>query len=192
MSPELLKAATAYFRQHEGVIPHPYLCIHGHVTGGVGHMWPTPASMRSAGWTRGGVYVSWGEIDDAWRRLQRMPFGMQFPASSYARATDLRLSPQAIDNLLRADLEGFEAGLAQVFPEWDHYPESAQLALLDMAFSLGVRGFVTGYPKCRAAALAQDWATCAHECDRRGVSPARNAALRVLFESAIPAKKKEQ
>lgn len=185
MSPELLKAAAAYFRQHEGVVPYMYLCVHGHVTAGVGHMFPTPSAARSAGWARANIYVSWAEVEQAWSRVKRMPFGVNFPAKGFERATDIRLSQQAIDNLLVADLTAFEAQLAKAFPRWDHFPDSAQLGLLDMAFSLGVHGFLNGYPKCVAAVRAEDWATCARECDRRGVAPRRNLALRSLFESAL-------
>lgn len=192
MSPELLKAATAYFRLHEGVVDHMYLCVHGRVTAGVGHMFPTPSSARAAGWMRGNVFVAWAEIESAWNRVKRMPFGVQFSAKGFARATDIRLSPQAIDGLLQSDLLAFESGLAKAFPDWDHYPDAAQLGLLDMAFSLGVQGLLKGYPKCVAAAKRQDWATCAAECKRGGVSPTRDAALAALFTSAIPSKKESK
>lgn len=189
MSPELLAAATAYFRSHEGVVDHLYLCVHGKPTAGVGHMFPTAKAARAAGWHRNGVYVSWSEIDAEWARVNRMPFGVQFPASSFARATSIRLSQQAIDNLLRSDLEAFERALVAMFPGWDHYPMPAQLGLLDLVFSLGPTGFRTGYPRCFAATQHGDWATCALECKRGGVAPRRDAALKALFESAIPTKK---
>lgn len=181
MSPALLKQATAYFREHEGVVPWMYLCIHGKVTAGVGHMFSTPASARAAGWQRANVLVSYAEIDQAWNRVKAAPFGIKHPAKFYEPLTTIRLSPQAVDGLLHADLVSFERALSDMLPHWDRYPNSAQLGLLDMAFALGPTGFRTGYPKCFAAARAGDWATCANECQRKGVSESRNKAVRDLF-----------
>jgi len=87
-----------------------------------------------------------------------------------------------IDALLDRRIAEFEAGLRHDFDGFDSYPERARLGLLDMAFNLGNNGLVTKFPSFTAAARAGDWAKCAAECRRNGISATRNEEVKKLFE----------
>ena len=52
------------------------------------------------------------------------------------------------------------------------------------AFNLGNHGLVTKFPTFTAAARAHDWAVCAEQCRRRGISATRNEEVKKLFEGA--------
>lgn len=190
MSPEFLDRASAYFRQHEGAVPHMYLCLHGLVTAGVGHMFPHAKAARTVMWHRqDGTLAAPVDVENEFNAIKGRPHGQNVTAASFAGITRLRLRPDTIEGILRGDLMRFEQVLAEQFSDWDHWPEAAQLAMLDMVFSIGPAMFgkvaPKAYPKLVAAARNRDWATCATECKRRGVAPSRDAAVKALFEEAI-------
>ena len=54
---------------------------------------------------------------------------------------------------------------------------------MDMAFNLGNKGLVSKFPSFTRAAREKNWAKCAEECRRNGISKARNDEVRHLFES---------
>lgn len=193
MSPELLLLAKSYFEPHEGRKNFPYLCIHGIITFGVGHAAPKAAMMRAAKWYRNGVLASMAEVDAAWAKVKMQPFGRNLTAESYQHLTSIRLPDSEIDRIFSEDLAEAERLLRHAFIEYNRWPIKIQLAMIDMMFSVGPAflGNVPpkAYPRLVAAARRQDWATCAAECKRGGVSPTRDAALAALFSSTIPSKK---
>ena len=88
-----------------------------------------------------------------------------------------------LDDKLRA----FAESLRTRFAAFDTFPAAAQLALLDMIFNVGPIGFFKGFPKLRRAADKLDWAGCAAECKRIGISDDRDEGCKNLFLSAVPA-----
>lgn len=181
--------AATYLRQHEGVISWAYLDFVGLVTIGVGYMVPTADAMVSLDMVRvdSGDYVfpteasiedlraEWGTINSQERA---------HVASYYKPFCKLRMQDSEIERLLLQTINGFAENLWKRFPALDTHPNSANVGLMDLIYSLGPQGLFHGYPKFCAAVDAKDWHTAAEECGRQKVSPERNAALRGLFLEA--------
>jgi GH24 family phage-related lysozyme (muramidase) len=102
----------------------------------------------------------------------------------YEESTTLRMTPAAVDALQDADVAGFHSALIHLLPGFGQFPETAQEALLDMAFRLGAGGLVSKFPHLALAAKAQDWQACAEQCHRAGIQEWRNTATADLFRRA--------
>ena len=61
-----------------------------------------------------------------------------------------------IDALAAADVARFEASLAAELPNWNTYPPTAQAALFDMGFNLGIGG-LKKFDHLLAAVDAGQW-----------------------------------
>lgn len=179
----MLEELKARLRQHEGVVPHLYLDTLGLVTCGVGHMISNPDAMANILL----VHSSGGEASLAdkvteWYRVKRLE-PARLPAY-YAANTTLRMTPEAIAGLQDSDVAAFQQALRSLLSGFDEFPESAQEALLDMAFQLGAKGLIDKFPHLVAAANVHDWQTCAAQCHRAGIQEWRNVATASLFRQA--------
>ena len=105
------------------------------------------------------------------------------PAGRYQKLTTVRLSPDSVDQLLASDIAGYSNEITSRLPQWATWPEPAQEAVFDMAYNLGVAGFLK-YKKLLAAANKGDWFTAAMESHRNGIGDERNAEIAALFRQA--------
>jgi GH24 family phage-related lysozyme (muramidase) len=171
----------------EGTLPHVYLDTVGLVTVGVGHMIPNAEAAQALSFVvrANGAAATPDQIAAEYANVSRQQKGLL--AARYQQFTALDMTDSAIQDLLSADVAAIEAGVASRFAGYDGYPEPAQDALLDMAFNLGVAGLASHFPHLKAAAEAKDWATCAAQCHRNGISDERNDRTKALFESAVSA-----
>jgi GH24 family phage-related lysozyme (muramidase) len=171
----------------EGSLSHLYLDTVGLVTVGVGHMIPNIAAAQTLSFVvrASGAAATADQIAGDYENVSRQQKGLL--AARYQAFTALDMTASAIQDLLNADISAIEAGVRSRFAGYDTYPEPAQDALLDMAFNLGVGGLASHYPHLKAAAEARDWATCALQCHRNGISDARNERTKALFQSAASA-----
>ena len=185
-----LKLIRTHLRLWEGEISHLYLDTKGLVTIGVGHL----VGDISAACELGFVYRSGGssftapilatcsavEADIA--SVRRRPAGLV--ARAYRPYTRLDLPDEKLCQLLESDVSEKESGIARALPEFHGYPASAQVALLDMAFNLGVTGLIRGFPRLVASVRRREWLVAAKQCHRRGPSEDRNAETARLFRRA--------
>ena len=118
-----------------------------------------------------------------WDRLMSEPKGCR--ASFYQNVTTARLSDAAIDALLDQAVASLIAQLTAAIYGYENLPDGPQAALFDMAYNLGVSGLTKGYPKLMTAVGRQDWATCAAECHRNGISAQRNQQTADLFSGSV-------
>lgn len=171
----------------EGCIPHMYLDTVGKVTVAVGQMLPTAAAADALTFLRrdNGQRATAAEITQDFGAVAQQPAGRL--ASFYKQFTQLDMPDDAIDALLDKRIDDFEAGLRRDFSAYDSYPDAAKLGLMDMVFNLGNHGLVSKFPTFTKAARAQDWLTCARECQRTGIGDTRNAMTKQLFEDAATA-----
>jgi GH24 family phage-related lysozyme (muramidase) len=72
--------------------------------------------------------------------------------------------------------------LLRLWPKFQTFPPSVQVAIRDMAWNLGVGALERHWPRFRASVDAQDWHAAAAQCTRKGIAQARNDATRALFE----------
>jgi GH24 family phage-related lysozyme (muramidase) len=175
MTPEQLATIKQHIEASEGRIPWLYLDTRGNPTCGIGHLVRTLAAAQALPFQ---PPITFGE----WTRLLTVPNGLR--ATSYQIDSQGRLSETDIDALLDADLAECEAGLREHFLEFGQWPDSAQAAVLDMAFNLGVVGLLVKFPSLAACVCAEDWVACTTRCHRIGISAERNAATVALFTQA--------
>ncbi len=180
-----LEQSLDQLKQFEGCVPWMYLDTVGKVTVGVGTMLPGPPAAAALPFQIAGVATSAEQIVAEFHRVAAMPAG-RLPAF-YHQGNSPQLAMNSIEDQLRSVLAAFEADLRQHLPHFDALPDRAKLALLDMAYNLGVMGLVHGYPRLLAAVAAGNWTAAAAECLRHGISSERNAWTRLEFLAAATA-----
>jgi hypothetical protein len=106
-------------------------------------------------------------------------------ASHYEKVSDLVL-PADVRNQLAVDrlTREFLPGLRRMFPGFDAYPEPAQRALVDMAYTLGVKGLEVRFPKLVAACRSNNFSLAAAQSSRSSARAERNATTRSHFLEA--------
>lgn len=176
---EIKKAGTG-----EGCVTHMYLDSVGKVTVGVGNMLPDAASAAKLNFvvraTRAKATPEQVQAD--FNAVSGQPRG--YRANWYKQHTALDFPVMEADRLLDRRIAEFRLQVRGRFRQFDSYPTSAQMAILDMAFNLGTNGLWTKFPNLRRAIEAREWETAAKESSRRGVPAARNALVRKWFEQA--------
>lgn len=171
MTPTQLINFKTQLHLDEGWVAWPYLDTNGFVTAGCGHKILNFEACLALPWKP-------DYIGRDWQQLIRAPKGM--PASAYAIYTEARLSDASIAKQLDADIGTVERTLRTMFRGYAGWPPSADAAMCDVAFNAGLGRFL----KLVAAAGVGDWATCANECHRIGISEARNQRTADLFRQA--------
>jgi len=168
----------------EGSISHMYLDTVGKVTVGVGNMLPDAAAAKKLAFVNrtSKKKATDAEIETDFNTVKKQPKGLI--ASSYKKHTKLDLPATEIDKLLEKRIEEFKKGLKLKFPKFDSYPVTAQMAMLDMAFNLGINGLVTKFPSMKKAIDKLDWSTAAKESNRPQVSKTRNDLVKKWFNEA--------
>ena len=165
----------------EGRISHMYKCTGGEVTIGIGHAIATVSDAPALSWTIDGRPATDAEIQADYARVQAAEKGLV--AKAYAPLTQCRMADADIDALAAADVNRFEALLAAELPNWNTYPPSAQAALFDMGFNLGIGG-LQKFTHLLDAVDAGQWDVAANECHRKGIGDARNQQTAALFRQA--------
>lgn len=165
----------SFSSKFEGVVNHLYKDTRNNVTCGAGFLVPDEAALRKFNWMPNLPSA----IAD-FRLLQEQPSG-KTPVF-YRKICHARLSEDAIRQFFDNEVITCRKALQR---DWNlsRLPEPVQIALVDMAFNLGVGG-LSKYRKLRQAVQAHDWATAANECHRNGIQDARNEATRQLFLQA--------
>lgn len=176
-----IQAAIKYFCDHEGLVTHMYLDTEGLVTVGVGLMLPSPDAAATYKFVvrTTGLPATKEEIWDEWDRVHGQKPGQI--SKYYLPFTTLEFTQQAARDELAADIAGFTTVIERRFPQFASYPDTAQLAILDMVYSMGLGGVEKEFPKFCAAVDRKDWPECAVECHRSNQPEARNAACAQLF-----------
>jgi LAS superfamily LD-carboxypeptidase LdcB/GH24 family phage-related lysozyme (muramidase) len=179
------EAFADFITPFEGRVAWMYLDTKALVTVGVGNLIDPERYALELPF----VHKSTGEpatreqISAEWRRVKS---DTSLATRGYRQAekvTELRLTEQAMDELLQSKLASNESTLRGTFPDWDDWPADAQLGVHGMAWAMGP-AFTKKFPKFTAAAQRQDWTTAAAECRIAGARERRNAEHAALFHSA--------
>lgn len=173
-----------YAKEFEGSIPYMYLDTAGVVTIGIGHALETPAEATAIPFTlrASGQLASAAQIDADYVGVKAQPSGQI--ASYYKPFSQTGLGDDGIADLFRQDLGEFLPTLAARVPGYAEFPATAQLALLDLAFNLGVNGLLTKFPKMMAFVTQRNWAGSAGQCRRPQLGDQRNQQVAAWFQSA--------
>lgn len=174
------EAWTEHFIRFEGKIPHFYLDGEGIVTIGIGCQVFEPSTLPLFQKTTG-LRASLQDIYADHDAVKALSSGR--PPGYYDRVCRLRMTDAGIVYLFNQRLSSFIQKIEDSIIALREVPESAALALVDMAFNLGVAGLTSKFPKFMNAFLAKDWRTCALECKREGIQKERNEWTRAIFEA---------
>jgi GH24 family phage-related lysozyme (muramidase) len=161
-----------------------YLDTMGLVTVGVGNYLRSVADACRLPFqhVKAGRKATAPEIERAYQAVAAMRPGMA--PTAYLRDPELRLLPDAIDELLSRRLEiEFLPGLVRQFQTFEDFPAPAQRALVDMAYGLGLAGLAK-FVHLMAAVRSRDWLQAAQECNRRTARDERNAWTKARFKEA--------
>lgn len=168
----------------EGSISHMYVDTEGYVTVGIGNMVPNasaacrPAFLNRT--TKNPATAS--EVKADFEEVSKQPKGNA--ARWYRPFTTLDLPDVQVNQLFRTRISEFRGQLRKAYPRYDTYPNSAQVAMLDMAFNLGTGALKKKWPKLNAAIEELDWAAAAENCVRPKANPVRNEVVSALFRRA--------
>lgn len=173
-----------HFVSVEGNVSHFYLDGEGVVTIGIGCQVFEPRDLPLV-WKTNGIRADGVAITQEYRAVKAMPGG-HLP-EYYGKVCALYLPNADVDRLFFARLDVFIQSVEDSIVWLEDYPDSARLALIDMAFNLGVEGLKHKFPKFMTAFLAKDWSICARECFRQGIQPERNDWTRQSFEGLAKA-----
>jgi GH24 family phage-related lysozyme (muramidase) len=175
ISQQVLDRLFAFTSPFEGCINHMYLDTVGVVTCGIGFALFSPADAAKLG------FVPADHVALDWSAVKACPPGKV--AAWYKDHTVCVLPPKGLRAEFDRRVQDFASILSKGY-QLEQYPESAQVALLDMSFNLGAGALLTKWPSLRAACAKGDWATAAKQCSRTGVQAARNQATAALFIAA--------
>ena len=181
----------AFTSPHEGVIPHLYLDSRGNVTAGVGFLIPDEAALRRLPWYPN---VQTALVD--YSRVRAAETG--HVALWYRKLTIARLRAEDMRRLFEDHVLEFRKAAVRAGWRLERYPLPAQIAIVDMAFNLGVgtpmsailpagqkRKGLGAYKELFAAVEAGDWSKAARECKRGGIGQARNDATAAQFLACV-------
>ena len=174
-----------FCRQFEDNICHMYLDSDtpGNVTTGNGFLIPSATAACTFPFYLPGLHTpaTAQEIAAEYWRVKAMPSAR--PASFYDAPSALQLKQEDIDAHLLAELDKLDEGMSAGIAGFEALPDAWKMALIDMAWNLGLSGLLEGYPKMLAAVQAGDGTTAAQECHRNRISAARNAWTAVQLTS---------
>ncbi len=175
-------SVIARLKLFEGSTDYMYKCTGGEVTVGIGHALPSVNDAAQFAWH----LLSWApyvvaSVDQVrldYGAVQAAPLGQV--ATAYSHLTQCRMGADDVEKLAATDVQSFESQLVTALPKWPSYPDSAQQALFDMAFNLGLGGLKKFHRMLRAADFG-DWVAAAAACHRLGIGEERNRATAELF-----------
>lgn len=172
-----------HFIDVEGRADHFYLDTKGIVTVGIGCQVFDPMTIRmSIGIA--GAPASHEQIMADFQAVRSMKPGLLL--KNYRAVTTCRMSDADILALFEEQWTQTRLELESHLGPITETQMPAQMAIMDMAFNMGVGRLFEqpphGFPHFIAAFKAQDWDLCAQECKRDGVQQSRNDWTRQQFE----------
>ena len=152
----------------------------------VGHRLPTENDAFKLSWRRPNkTQASQREVVAAWQAAQEAT--PLLAPNANVDPSAIRLAEADVDNLVLQQLETLATALATRWKAWPRLADSAQLALMDLAWVLGIDGETGLFSKKWATFTSlvdvSDWTRCAKSCSVVGGSFDRNAARQQLFEA---------
>jgi GH24 family phage-related lysozyme (muramidase) len=189
MKKTVLDIFPSFTEKFEGYVAYMYLDVKGLVTCGCGNLIdPVSQAVNLPFTKKDGTKASKVEIIAEWTSIKLHTELAKEGHKSAQKYCNLRLSDEAISNLVRSKLEQNEDYLIKhYFADFNFWPADAQLAVLSMAWALGA-GFPTKWTTLKNACLAHDWLAAAKNCHinevgNPGIKPRNEANVR-LFNSA--------
>jgi len=186
MRPVVRRNFVAFSAPLEGVVPYLYADVRGLVTTAIGVLVDPVSYALALPWVRrDGSPATPAEVVADWQRVKGDASMARLGHRAAERVTNLRLTPEGVEQVVLRKLDEVDAQLAQRWQEYPTWCADAQLAVLSMAWAMGA-GF--DFPRFDAAIRRALWLVAAQECTisergNPGVAP-RNQRNRLLFGAA--------
>lgn len=162
--------------KYEGIVPHLYLDSRGNPTCGIGFLVENREDLRKFAWN-----PNLQEAQADWVLLKDLPAN-RVPGF-YRKAVRASLSDAEMRKHFDIEVGKFRALLSSKGWKIATLPIPAQIAVVDMAYCLGVGG-LEKFTKLKAAVLSGNWSEASKQCSRKGVQEERNVATSALFAQA--------
>src|SRR3954468_15266085 len=174
----------AKLKEFEGDTDFMYLDSRGNVTIGVGILLATASAAKSAGLgfknRKTKKAATADEIEQDFDAVKAAPKGMV--ESKYEKFTQL-VATSGLDARLQKELATAKSDAKSYYPDFSNLPDTAQWALVDMAYNLGGAGLKkyaklkTALEKAVQSKAKADWEAAAKESNRNGIQSSRNSAI---------------
>jgi GH24 family phage-related lysozyme (muramidase) len=179
----------------EGEHPFMYVDTRGYVTTGIGHLLKTPEAALKLPWQhiKTGQPATPAEVRSTFERVRQAavqykqdhPNAKGIPPGACERLSDLVLPEGLAARLATHRLKTeFLPHVRELFSGFDRYPLPAQLAIVDMAYNLGVAKLKRDFPAFVAACRAGNFVDAAKESHRSSCREERNCATADLLDQA--------
>jgi GH24 family phage-related lysozyme (muramidase) len=131
-------------------------------------------------------------VINAFNKVKKSKINPNNGAAAFEFVTNIELSAAKAEESAMNAVEDFLKLIVKStsFPEFDSYPETAKMGLLDMVYTKGTRGTKRDFPDFTDAVRKRNWKLAAKESHRSsvspkpGVTPDRNQIVRQWFEQA--------
>ena len=184
----------AAFIQHlraagnELFVPYMYKDREENVTVGIGHLLDNADMAKMLSFVERGTSkkAHKNHIINAFNKVKNSKISGKAGHLNFKPLTNIVISEADAVCLAGDDMNEFIRLLkgSTSFPEFDTYPETVKMALLDMAFTLGVAGLKNKFPKFTRAVRHRDWNLAASESNRLRISSSRNQIVSQWFKQA--------
>ncbi|MFQ5783609.1 MAG: hypothetical protein ACE5H8_02145 [Alphaproteobacteria bacterium] len=197
--PRAIRFDRNRFRKHvsdfENNISYMYLDSKGKVTVGLGHLLRDAEEAKRLPFFERGTTnrADPAHIENAY--LKVLSSGLTGSKHTvFKELTHIDLDLGAIETLFDDDVNQFLPLLTNKFPDYETYPASVQLGMLDLAYNMGTEGFFSGFPVFREALKFRNWIKVAEQSHREEVNEEgkvnegmqnRNKVVRGWFLEAI-------
>ena len=177
---ELIKAYWSHLSENEGYKRYAYLDTEGQITTGMGLYIPDEKSFTSLPWQYQGKEATFEQKVAEYQRLDAFQksgqFGKNYGSEYYWVKPEQKLTlsehfiiDKAIEHL-EWDLEQLETK----FPEFENYPMSLQVVLLDMQYNMGGNFSAEKWPSFYEGLRNKDITKMAEQSHRYQVGEDRN------------------
>lgn len=184
MRQSVLDAFFGFSAKFEGSCNFPYCDVLGLVTTGVGNLIDPIETAIALPWT---ILLlrpaSPDEIREGWLAVKARKDLTQHGGMAYKNISHLRLSQDAIVDLVDQRMASNEAELLHYFPTFADFPAPAQMGIMSIAWACGA-GFPETFVNFKRAANSGDWVAAAAQSHVSNGAPARNDANHYLFLAA--------
>ncbi|MFP1886999.1 glycoside hydrolase family protein [Lonsdalea quercina] len=171
---------------HEGFKNQMYADTVGNITVGIGHLISSPEMAAALPFSKTNIVRGHNSEDYNEVSLTKKQISLFFDSYKENKkySPNIHLSNNAVIGLAINDVKSTISGLKGIYSDFDSFPNSAKVALVDMGFNLGIRKLKTNFPNFNAAVERKDWNAAADESHRTDIGEIRNQHTKVQFQQA--------
>ncbi len=173
---------------NELFVPYMYKDREENVTVGIGHLLKNPDMAKVVPFVERGTNKTAHENHriNAFNKVKNSKISGQAGHLNFKPLTNIVISEADAVCLAGDDMNEFIRILRSTmnFPEFDTYPETAKMGLLDLAYTTGVEGIKNKFPNFTLAVRHRDWNFAADQSNRPQISSQRNQTAHQWFKQA--------